>query len=142
MLLKFRLRSEKELAERLKKKKFAENIIQETIGFLKERGFLDDEAFARAWFESRLRRPLGLRRLERELETKGIDKEIIQQQIGEVKKGYSEEEIVRDLAKARLKKLKDIEPQKARVRIFGYLIRRGFSTDIIIDVLNQPKTRS
>jgi len=137
LLLKFRLRSEKEIYQRLKKKKFPENIIQETLFFLRDKKFIDDIFFAKTWIESRLKKPLGLRRIKIELRQKGIDKEIIDSQLSEIKKGYSEQEIVIKTAQQRLNKLKGIEPIKAKSRVYGYLLRRGFSPEIVIDVLNQ-----
>ncbi len=77
MLLKFRLRSEKEIRLRLKKKKFDSKIIDETAAFLKDKDFINDNNFAHLWLESRLKRPLGLRRIKEELRQKGIAREII-----------------------------------------------------------------
>ena len=140
LLLKFRLRSEKEIYQRLKKKKFPEGIIQETLFFLRDKKFIDDNFFAKTWIESRLKKPLGLRRIKIELRQKGIDKEIIDSQLSEIKKGYLEQEIVTKIAQQRLKKLKGIEPIKAKSRVYGYLLRRGFSPEIVIDVLSQSHT--
>ena len=137
LLLKFRPRSEKELYERLKKKNFGEGVTKNTISFLKEKKFIDDEDFARAWIDWRLKRPLGLRRIEQELRQKGIDKEIIRAQIEVSRKDYREEDIVLKLAQERLGKLKDLQQKKAKQRILSYLLRRGFSTEIVIDTLNQ-----
>lgn len=139
LLLKFRPRSEKEVISRLKRKKFEEGVIKETIAYLKKHGFIDDNFFVRCWLESRLKRPYGFVRLRQELIAKGIAKEIIDSQIQEIKKNYSEEEIVFSLAKARLNKLKGIEPQKARQRIFGYLLHRGFTVQVIREVIEQLK---
>lgn len=137
MLLKFRPRSERELEGRLGKKKFSVSVIRETLEFLKDKRFIDDAAFAKIWVESRIKKPLGLRRLRQELQAKGIDKGIIEGQLSEIKKNYQEEAIVRELIGGKLKKLKGIEPQKAKMRIYGYLLRRGFSPEVIIDLLNQ-----
>lgn len=137
LLLKFRLRSEREIYERLRKKKFDERIIKETLTFLKEKDFIDDNCFAKTWIESRIKKPLGLRRLKAELKTKGIDKEIIDRQIDQIKKDYSEQDIVTKIAQKRLQKLKGIEPQKAKRRTQDYLLRRGFSPDVVIDIINQ-----
>lgn len=136
-LLKFRLRSEKELYERLKKKKFPEGEIKKVIAFLKEKKFIDDQAFVKVWVNSRLRQSIGLKRISQELRLKGIAKEVIDDRLSEVKSDYSESEIVGKLALERLKKLKDVEPTKAKSRVYGYLIRRGFSPDIVIDTLNK-----
>jgi len=137
LLLKFRPRSEKEIYQRLKKKKFDDRIIKETIAFLKDKDFINDNYFAKAWVESRLKRPLGLRRIKQELRIKGIGKEIIDSQIDEIKKNYSEEDIVAEIARERFNRLKNIEPEKAKRRLYAYLLRRGFSPEIVIDVINK-----
>lgn len=137
LLLKFRLRSEKEITQRLKEKKFDEQVIKETIEFLKERKFIDDQAFAKAWIESRIRKPLGLRRLRQELSLKGIDKKIIDAELEEVKKGYIELDIVKKIVRERFEKLKGIQAQKAKFRLYTYLLRRGYSSEIVREVLNK-----
>ncbi len=137
LLLKYRLRSEKEIRDRLRRKKFPENIIRETVLFLKEKKFLDDKVFARVWINSRLKKPLGLRRIRQELKVKGIEEEIINHRIGEARKSYPESEVIELLALARIAKQKGVEPVKARNRTFAYLIRRGFSPEIIAEVLGK-----
>jgi len=135
-LLKFRLRSENELAQRLKLKKIPEETIKEVVSFLKEKRFIDDNVFARAWINSRLKRPLGLRRIKQELRQKGVDKEIIEAQTAKLE-DYAEVEIVSDLAKGRLNRLKGIEQVSAKRRVYAFLLRRGFSPEVVIATLNQ-----
>lgn len=137
LLLKFRPRSEKELYQRLKKKRFDDSIINEVISFLKDRGFIDDNYFTKAWIESRLKKPLGFKKIEQELKFKGINKEIIDTQIQELKKNYSEEDIILKLAQEKFNKLKVLELKKAKRRVFTYLVRRGFSPEVVIDAINQ-----
>lgn len=137
LLLKFRLRSADEIRQRLKKKKFTPQVIEETLSFLKDKAFIDDEHFARAWIESRIKRPLGIRRLKQELQLKGIGQEIIESQIHEIKKDYSEEDVVTRIIQERLEKVKGSDPQKAKRRIYAYLLRRGFSPNIILEAMHQ-----
>lgn len=137
LLLKFRLRSEHELYSRLKKKGFPEPIIRKTVSFLKEKGFIDDSVFAKNWISSRLKRPFGLRRITQELKLKGVDREVIAEQVQGLKGNYSEEKVVEEIAKGKLNKLKNVEPQKARSRLYGYLVRRGFTGEIVIEVINK-----
>ncbi|MDD5691927.1 MAG: regulatory protein RecX [Candidatus Omnitrophica bacterium] len=135
LLLKFRLRSESELALRLRQKKFPEKIIQDTVSFLKDRQFIDDRLFAKGWVSSRLKRPFGLRRIRQELAQKGLDKEIIEEALGQAKEHYSESAVAGQLAEKRFSKLKNIEPQKAKARVYAYLVRRGFSPEITSDIV-------
>ena len=136
LLLKYRQRSEKEISDRLRKKKFSEDLIKETLDFLREKKFVDDAAFCRGWIRERLARSIGPRRIFQELKLKGIDKQIIESGLNEVKESYNEDQTARELAQRRLASLKDLDPQTARRRIYGYLLRRGFSPEVVIDTLN------
>jgi len=135
LLLKFRLRSEKEITERLKQRNLPEQAIKETIVFLKEKKFIDDLVFAKTWVSSRLRRPFGLRKIKQELAQKGLAKEIIQDVLAQAKEHYNESQVVSQLVQQRFSKLKSIEPLKAKARVYGYLMRRGFSPDVIMEVI-------
>ncbi|TBR19855.1 regulatory protein RecX [bacterium] len=136
-LLKFRLRSEKEIASRLAKKKFSEAIISQVLEFLKTKNFISDEIFAKAWLESRLKKPLGLRRVIQELKEKGIACEIINDNISRIKEDYPEKEIVADIFKKRMSKIKGVDIKKAKARVYAYLLRRGFSTDAVMEAVNK-----
>jgi len=137
LLLKFRLRSEKELFDRLKRKKFPDSVIKKTIKFLKDKQFIHDSVFAKAWANSRVKRRLGLRRIEEELKLKGVNRELIDSIISDIKKDYSESGIIRDIAQERLGRLKGIEPDQAKRKVYAYLLRRGFIPETIMDILNQ-----
>lgn len=137
LLLKFRLRGEKEVEERLRRKSFEEETIKKTLSFLREEDFLDDNYFAKAWIESRIKKNLGFERLAEELRIKGIDRRIIDKQIEQARKDYSEEKIVFAIVRERMGKLRKVDPQSAKRRIFAYLSRRGFSAQISMDVLAQ-----
>ncbi len=135
LLLKFRLRSEAELKGRLKQKGFSEELSQDTVNFLKDKEFIDDRVFAQGWVAARLKRPFGLRKIRQELVQKGLDKEIIENSLSQVKEHYNEGQIVSQLAQQRFSKLKGIEPLKAKARVYAYLMRRGFASDIVSDVV-------
>lgn len=137
LLLKFRLRSEAELIARLKQKGFSEGLAQDTVDFLKDKEFIDDRLFAFGWVASRLKRPLGIRRIKQELLGKGLDKQIIEDSLEQAKKGYNETQTVNQLARQRFVRLSGIDPQKAKARVYGYLMRRGFSPDVVSEIIKQ-----
>lgn len=139
LLLKFRIRSDDEIRTRLKNKKFSEDIIQETVDYLKTNGLIDDDYFAQSWIESRLKKSIGLRRIRQELRLKGIDERIIEDNYAKIKDDYHEEAIISGIIKNKSAKLKNIEPEKAKRRIYSYLLRRGFSAETVINVLSQLK---
>ncbi len=137
LLLKFRLRSEHELKARLKQKGFSEVLSQDTVNFLKDKEFIDDRVFAKGWVSSRLKRPFGLRRIRQELVQKGLDKEVIDNSLSLAKEHYNEGQVVCQLAQQRFSRLKNIESVKAKARVYGYLIRRGFSPDLVRDAVGE-----
>ena len=122
---------------RLKQKGFSPELSLSTVNFLRDKGFIDDRVFAKGWVASRLKRPYGLRRIKQELVAKGLDKEIIEDALSAAGDDYSESRIVGQLAKERFSRQKGIEPQKAKARVYGYLLRRGFPPDIVSDIVKQ-----
>ena len=137
LLLKYRLRSESELYQRLKKKKFPDEEIKDLLSFLKDKKFIDDKVFVKSWINSRLGRSFGLKRISQELKIKGVPKDLLEESIEQAKKGYCESRVIEELARSRLARLKDVESDKARNRTYAYLLRRGFSPEIVIDTLNK-----
>ncbi len=137
LLLKFRLRSEQELFSRLKKKGFPENIIIQTLDFLKDKDFIDDKLFAKSWIESRLKRPFGFRRIKEELRLKGLDKAVIDDKIKEARQDYDEEDCVKRIAKDKFERIKRRDPVKTKRQLYAFLIRRGFSPEIVAETVNQ-----
>jgi regulatory protein len=137
LLLKFRLRSESELKFRLVRKGFSESLACATVDFLKEKKFIDDDLFARNWAVSRLKRPFGLVRIRRELAQKGVPEAVVRGALDQVKEGYREDKVVAQLAEKKFAQLKGVEPLKARARVYGYLMRRGFSPEVVGEAVSK-----
>ncbi|HAJ56884.1 MAG TPA: RecX family transcriptional regulator [Candidatus Omnitrophica bacterium] len=136
-LIKFRLRSEKEVRDKLKEKGFAAETIDTAVDFLKKTGLLDDTLFARLWVESRIKRPLGLARLRLELKKKGIDKGVIEPVLEAASANYSEEEAVKNIIDMKIKKMRGLDPVKAKRRLYGFLLRRGYPYGLVMDALKE-----
>jgi len=135
-LLKFRARSEKEIRGRLRQKGFTAEIINQAVDQLYRLKYLNDREFALAWVNSRLLKPLGLRRVAFELKEKGISKELIEETLGNTKEKYREYDTVLELAKSKFKKIKDVDEFKAKRRVYSFLARRGFNLDVINEVMD------
>ncbi len=134
-LIKFRLRSEKELRDSLCLKGAKPSDIDEVMSFLKRAGLLDDELFARLWVESRVKKPLGFKRLARELKNKGISENIIEGTIRQAREDYSEDDAIRSIIAVRLKKMNNLSKDKAMSRLYGFLMRRGYAHDKVYEAL-------
>jgi len=137
-LLKFRPRSESELKGRLLEKGFGEETLQPVVEELKRKGLLDDARFARYFVESqRLSRPVGKRLLVNRLRAKGIEPHLASEAVDAGTQGQDELELARQLASKRMGVLEGISREAAQRRLFGYLSRRGFSSDVVWRVVRE-----
>ncbi len=129
-----RARSTAEVRDYLRRKGFAETTIEHVIERLQEWGYLDDEAFARFWVEDRERfRPRGLIALRQELRQKGISNDIIQRVLADL----DPEDSARRALASRLRQWRHLDWHTFRKKAGDYLARRGFSYDIINDVVRR-----
>ena len=134
-LLAARPRSVQELRGRLELKKHPAERIEPVIELLKKQGLLDDEKFAKLLAVSKtLSRPVGKRQLEMDLKKKGIAPGIIEGTLSGLT-DYDEKESIRKLAQSRAGRMNGISAEKKKARLFGFLKRRGFSSDAIFSVL-------
>ncbi|MFH1045631.1 MAG: regulatory protein RecX [Candidatus Omnitrophota bacterium] len=137
-LLSYRQRSSAELRRRLEKKGFTQPVIAETITYLGELNYINDAEFARVWIQERLRtRPQGKTLLRYQLRQKGVDKELIDAALQECAQTYDEGAAAKGLALSRRKKYRGLAPLKAKRRIYDYLRRRGFSSEAIMQALEE-----
>ncbi len=134
-LIKFRVRAEKEVRDKLKKKEYPPEIIEQTIESLKKQKFLDDRLFAKLWVESRIKRSLGLARLRFELKNKGVSKDLIEEALDRVRESYDEKEAVKTVIRQKLEKMKHLSLEKTRSRLFSFLVRRGYPKGLVIEML-------
>lgn len=133
--LSYRPRSIKEVKESLEKKKAPPEVVERIISLLLEQKFLNDEEFARAWIDSRLRsRPKALSILKQELSQKGIGREIIENVIPERK--VIDSESIKPLIEKAKRKYSGLEPKERKQKMANYLARRGYSWDTISPLID------
>jgi len=148
-LLEARSRSEAEVRRRLTRAGYRADLVEDAVGRLLAMGYLDDEAFTRAWVESRDRaHPRGEHALRRELGLKGIDKATVDAVLGErrddaaVRANEAGEDVVNpdeDAAERLLEKklpsiLREADPRRRRQRAYALLARNGFAPDVCATV--------
>lgn len=129
--LKFRSRSEKEMADYLKGKNFDESSINATVEKLKTEKLIDDLVFSQQWLKNRLQfQHYPLRKIRAELHQKGIDKDVIDQALTELD-DEAEADSLRELIKQKRRQSKYREPPK----LLAYLVGRGYSYGLVKQVL-------
>lgn len=130
--------SEKELADKLKKKAFSEPVIRDVITDLKQKHFLNDSAFAEIFARNRLiQKPVGRRQLRFDLLKKGISETILDETLTAVYEEFNESELARRLAEKKMKLLQNQEYQKAKKKVADFLLRRGFDWEIVRQILEE-----
>ena len=101
---------------------------------LLERGYIDDEKFARYWVENRNQiKGASRRKLQAELRAKGIESSIIETALAETDR-TDEDELAKIIAK---KRARYSDEQK----MMQYLARQGFSYDDIQSALKEDSER-
>jgi len=126
--LSYRPRSEAELRQRLHRRGFDGDNVETALAKLRERGLVDDLAFAQFWKDNRQSfspRSQWLTRLE--LRQKGVADDIIDQVVAEVDDGDSAYRAA--VSRARSLALSDYH--SFRRRLGEYLKRRGFGYGVI-----------
>jgi regulatory protein len=140
-LLKFRGRTEKEVAERLAKKGFEADLVAGTVTRLKELNLVNDEVLARQWAESGRRSGWGERRLLQALWMRGVPRDIIARVLAEKPEEGASTEIdrARDALARRVKRMKTAGMDRKTLyrRLGGFLARQGYSPDVVRDALER-----
>lgn len=108
----------------------SESNAERTFMRLSERGYVNDEKFARFWVENRnLTKGSSVRKLTAELRAKGIESSIIEAVIAESERSDDDE-----LRKVLAKKRKKYDDEQ---KLIAYLARQGFSYDDIKMALSE-----
>lgn len=134
-----RPRSVAEIRRHLRSKRFDDAAIDKAIDDLRAQRYIDDEAFARYWVEQRDRfRPKGERAITSELLHKGVAREVIEVVLGE-REPDSEVRRAREAIRRPITRWLTLSQAERKRKLHAYLVQRGFSYDIIEEVLARPE---
>lgn len=144
--LEARPRSIDEVRRKLVRLGYRTDLVEAAITRLLDLRYLDDDAFARAWVESRDRaKPRGEHALRRELGLKGVERGLVDTVLEDRRElayrdgtaaGDEEPQSPDDAAAERLLQrrlstlLREADPRRRRQRAYALLARSGFSPDI------------
>jgi len=134
-LLAAKPRSVAELRERLLHGRgINAEIVETVISRLKEYGYLNDErlAFSYASYKVR-RRPVGRRRLERDLKLKKVENSVANEALELVYTETSKEQLI-DQAIAKRLRIRGRPKNRAEAKsLFDHLLRQGFQFELVSD---------
>lgn len=132
-LVALRDRTEFEIKKKMGEKKFSEEEIIKTIGWLKDKKFLDDEKFADHYIKAQCSIARnGLYKIKFKLHSLGISKELIERYASQIDSD-SELNRARELADKWL--VKNINKDNKYEKLGRFLIGRGFEINVVREVL-------
>jgi regulatory protein len=124
----YKPRSEYEVRQKLRQRRFDSPDIEKTVTSLKDQGLIDDESFARFWKENRQDCSPRSRWLTgMELKRKGIDEDLIVRTVDDV----DDEQNAYLAAINKVRRTSPDDYQVFRRKLGDFLRRRGFGYDVI-----------
>ncbi len=136
-LLKNRDYTVKQLHDKLKSGGYPEQIIAEALGYVESFRYTDDLRYAVNFIRNHAQ-DRSRRRIEQDLLGRGIDREVLESAWDEWEKeggGQNEQAVIQSLLKKKGFDFETAEP-KARQRIYGFLMRKGFSGEEVRKALH------
>lgn len=132
-------KTEAQLRRKLEESEYPKEAVESAIAYVTSYGYLDDRRYAEHYIEWK-KQEKGKARLKMELVQKGISREIIEEVLESTDFGETRE-MIRQII---LKKRKTDIPmnEKEKQRIYGFLMRKGFSSSDILAVMREEEWRN
>jgi len=132
-LLTVKPRSVAELRERLmESRQTNERIVETVIARLSEYGYLNDEKFAFSYASLKIKqKPMGRRRLERDLKLKKVTSGVADGALDLVYEETSEEQLIEKAIEKRIRVRGRPANRFEAKKLFDHLLRRGFGFELV-----------
>jgi regulatory protein len=136
--LQRRMHSRSELKTKLARNEYSLELIEVVLQDLERLGYVNDEKFAAASTELSAKvRHHGRRRAAIELMKKGVTGESARKALESTYDTHDSLSVSRELAQKKAKSLQKLDPEVARRRLAGMLMRRGFEYDVVRPVIDE-----
>lgn len=132
-----RARTRLDLQRRLLALGLPEPAVTQTLDWLADQKYLDDEEYAHQRWQTLAQRKLGPQAIFHKLVQEGVPRALAESLLAHPDNALHETEQVRELAAQRNESLKRLPWPQRRQRIYGYLARRGFASEAIADALSR-----
>ncbi|MGO4987980.1 MAG: recombinase RecX [Gallicola sp.] len=137
--LSYRIRTEKEIKDKLNKK-YSFEIVSSIIEKLTREGLIDDSYFARVYIESKLNTTnWSVRKVKYQLGNLGISNDVFEEELSKLDFSTSEIQNAHKLVSKQIEKWKSkySDTYALRNKIYAYLSSRGFNYDTISAVMEE-----
>lgn len=122
-------RTEKQLREKLAQNEYPEDVIEVAVSYVKSFGYINDEAYVRNFIISK-KNCKSKREIIMLLGQKGLRGEPVDQIIEEMYAEESELETIKEIMRKKRWNPAEMD-EKEKQKMFGYLMRKGFSYEEI-----------
>lgn len=130
ILLKFRQRHSAEILNRLTKKGYSLEVIEDVLDYLKKNKYIDDEEFVKNYISTLSKKGFGRRKILAGLKNMNISEKVLE----DLEIPSNDEKILQLIDK----KINQYKGKKNVVgKILRYLLSRGFEYDEILNCLNK-----
>jgi regulatory protein len=134
--LSYRIRTVSEIRKKLKEKKISAKTSNKIMAYLEESGLTNDEEFARALIEEKIKnKPVGIRVLKQKLFEKGVPKQVGEDVLEKVFENVDEKSLAMVNYKKLQPKLKGKDRNEQKRKVYEYLTRKGFGYDVINEII-------
>lgn len=132
--ISYQPRTEKEVTEKLKECEYSDDIIFRVIETMKKYNYINDKEYAKNFLTSKLNlKGYGIFKISFDLKQKGISDDIINDIIENTELNENKRALEVLEKKLRGKKISDY---KEKQKLYNFLLRRGFSYDVIKEAIN------
>jgi regulatory protein len=130
--LAYRSQTSRELRDRLQRRGYTSEVIDNVLRDLEAEGYVDDHKFALNWARYRLQnKPIGRRRLGWELQQRGVPLELVEEVVRKVYSEFDEVTLAERAARKRLGSKELPCSPRERQRYARYLFGLGFDADTV-----------
>ena len=126
-------RTKKDLEEKLLKNGYPPEAAEAALAYVESFHYIDDKRYALSYIQNQSGRK-GRARIQMELRRKGVPQEYIDQAFQEMEEETDTEAVIRELVQKKRRGQGPMD-EKEKQRLYGFLLRRGFSTSDILSVL-------
>ena len=135
-------KSGQEVRKRLLDKGYSKETIEQVVSELEKQQILSDQKLIEETVQGALQaKRYGRRRIFLELKRRGVALNRVEKALSDYPKEV-EEENAKALAESHWEKLKKVEPQKRKKRLYDFLLNRGFDFELARDIVDQMHSKT
>ena len=127
----------KDVRDKLKTYDIPQNEREKILGFLLDNRFVNDERFAKSFVRGKVNQSgWGLNKIRFHLMQKGIDKDLIDEALGQTDEEIYRQRLI-DILKTKSKTVKAASEYEKKRKLAAYAMQKGFEGSLVWEVLKE-----